>query len=226
MSGENTENPQDSGEDATTDAPVSGGEPPTPPPASASPTAPGVEPFAVPAPETVAIPDAEAAIENFEVPPPPTFGAVPPPPGPEPVIPEPVIPPAPSENATADTADAPALRKRSTWAPDDKWTSASAHKQEVVPPTAAQKAESRAAASRAATARDEASRNYVSPAAGGTDGNSYRGWTVTIFGLLAVLLIGAIVLIAFLVNNAPLALPSPAHTTVAQVAAFYLALPI
>lgn len=181
MSGENTENPQDPGEDATTDMPVPGGEPPAPP------VAPGVEPFAVPAPETVAIPDAEAAIENFEVPPPPKFSAPPPPP-----TPEPVIPPASSENAAADATESRALRKRSTWEPDDTWTSASAHKQEVVPPTAAQKAESRAAASRAATARDEASRNYVSPAAGGTDGNSYRGWTVAIFTGLAVLFIGAI----------------------------------
>ncbi|MDQ0643154.1 hypothetical protein [Microbacterium murale] len=216
MSGENTENPQNPGEDATTDAPVSGGEPPVPPAPSAPSSASGVEPFAVPAPETVAIPDAEAAIENFEVPPPPTFGAVPPPPGAEPVIPDPVIPPAPSENAAADATDAPALRKRTPWAPDDTWTSASAHKQEVVPPTAAQKAESRAAASRAATARDEASRNYVSPAAGGTEGNSYRGWTVAIFAGLTILLIGAIVLIAYLANNAPLALPSPEETTVAS----------
>ncbi len=194
MSGENTEEPQDPGEDATTDAPVSGGESAASAPPSA---APGVEPFAVPAPETVAIPDAEAAIEGFEVPPPPKFGAAPPAPSAEPVI-----PPAPSENADA-AAGEPALRKRNTWAPNDTWTSASAHKQEVVPPTAAQKAESRAAASRAATARDEASRNYVSPAAGGTEGTSYRGWTVTIFAVLAVLLIGAIVLIGFLVGNAP-----------------------
>ncbi|WP_426187246.1 hypothetical protein [Microbacterium sp. TWP3-1-2b2] len=212
MSGENTEEPQDPGEDATTDAPVSGGEPPAPA------AVPGVEPFAVPAPETVAIPDAEAAIENFEVPPPPRFGAAPPPASPEPVIPR-----APSENAATDTADAPALRKRNTWAPNDTWTSASAHKQEPVPPTAAQKAESRAAASRAATARDEASRNYVSPAAGGTDGNSYRGWTVTIFAGLAILLIGAVVLIGFLVGNPPLALGPPA--ALADATASY-ALPI
>ncbi len=193
VSGENTEEPQDPGEDATTDAPVSGGE------AAASvppPAAPGVEPFAVPAPETIAIPDAETAIEGFEVPPPPKFGAAPPAPSAAPVI-----PPAPSENA--DAAAEPALRKRNTWAPNDTWTSASAHKQEVVPPTAAQKAESRAAASRAATARDEASRNYVSPAAGGTEGTSYRGWTVAIFAGLAVLFIGAIVLIGILVGNAP-----------------------
>ncbi|GAB3633120.1 hypothetical protein GCM10027421_24730 [Microbacterium shaanxiense] len=166
--------------------------------------------FDVPAPETVAIPDAEAAIEGFEVPPPPTFSAAPPAPRAEPVI-----PPAPPEKTDA-AATEPATRTRSTWAPNDTWTSASAHKQEVVPPTAAQKAESRAAASRAATARDEASRTYVSPAAGGTEGNSYRGWTVAIFAGLAVLLIGAIVLMAYLVNNAPLALPSSDETTVAS----------
>ncbi|MGL3150218.1 hypothetical protein ACSS7Z_07630 [Microbacterium sp. A82] len=187
MSGENTENPQDPGADATTDVPVAGGEPP------ASPVAPGVEAFDVPPPETVATPDAEAAIEGFEVPPPPTFGAAPPPPSAEPVI-----PPAPSENGGAAAADAPALRKRSTWAPNDTWTSASAHKQEAVPPTAAQKAESRAAASRAATARDEATRNYVSPAAGGTDGQSYRGWTIVIYTGLTVLLFGAVGLMLFL----------------------------
>ena len=156
----------------------------------------GVEAFAVPAPETVAAPDAEAAIEDFEVPPPPEFSAAPPAPAPEPVI-----PPAPSENGSpdaTDTPEAPALRKRSTWAPNDTWTSASAHKQEVVPPTAAQKAESRAAASRAATARDEASRNYVSPAAGGTEGNNYRGWTVAIYAGLAVLLFGAVGFMVFL----------------------------
>ena len=68
-----------------------------------------------------------------------------------------------------------------------------------MPPTAAQKAESRAAASRAATARDEATRNYVSPAAGGTAGQSYRGWTIAIYGGLAVLLFGAIGLMVFLV---------------------------
>lgn len=186
MSGENTENPQDPGEDATTDAPVSGGEPPAPP------VVPGVESFAVPAPETVATPDAEAAIEEFEVPPPPTFSSAPPPSA------EPVIPPAPSESGGADEAAVPALRKRSTWAPDDSWSSASAHKQEVVPPTAAQKAESRAAASRAATARDEATRNYVSPAAGGTEGQSYRGWTIAIYGALAVLFFGAIGFMVFL----------------------------
>lgn len=180
MSGENTEEPQDPGEDAITDAPVPGDEP-------VAPTAPGVEAFDVPAPETVAAPDAESAIEEFEVPPPPKFGAVPPTPSAEPVI-----PPAPSEDAAADAPGPQALRKRSSWTPDDTWTSASAHKQESVRPTAAQKAESRAAASRAATARDEATRNHVSPAAGGTEGNSYRGWTVTIYAGLAVLLFGAI----------------------------------
>ncbi|WP_448712729.1 hypothetical protein [Microbacterium profundi] len=188
MSGENTENPQDPGEDATTDAPVTGGEPPAPT------IAPGVEAFDVPAPETVTAPDAEAAIEEFEVPPPPKFSAAPPSPSAEPVI-----PPAPSENDAADPADVPARRTRTAWAPDDSWSSASAHKQEVVPPTAAQKAESRAAASRAATARDEATRNYVSPAAGGTAGQSYRGWTIAIYGGLAVLLFGAIGLMVFLV---------------------------
>lgn len=199
MSGESTENPQESGEDVTTDAPVSGSEPTEPSAAAAPPAVPGVEPFAVPAPETVEIPDAEAAIENFEVPPPPRFSAPPPP------SPEPVIPPAQRGNAAVDASAAkPARRQRSTWAPDDTWTSASAHKQEAVPPTAAQKAESRAAASRAATARDEASRNYVSPAAGGTGENSYRGWTIAIFLALAILLIGAVVLIAFLIGNAPL----------------------
>lgn len=221
MTGENTENPQDSREDATTDAPASGGEPVAPPAAAAPPAASGVEPFAVPAPETVAIPDAEAAIENFEVPPPPTFGAAPPTPSPEPVI-----PPTPSERAAADAPDTPALRKRSTWAPDDTWTSASAHKQEVVPPTAAQKAESRAAASRAATARDEASRNYVSPAAGGTEGQSYRAWTVAIFAGLAVLLVGAIVLIGILVGNAPSAQSSSDVTSVALSTASFFSLPL
>lgn len=214
MSGENTEDPQVPGEDASTDAPVSGGEAAAavPPPA-----VPGVEPFAVPAPETVAIPDAEAAIEGFEVPPPPKFGAAPPAPSAEPVI-----PPPPS----ADAAGEPALRKRNTWAPNDTWTSASAHKQEVVPPTAAQKAESRAAASRAATARDEASRNYVSPAAGGTEGHSYRGWTVAIFAGLALLLVGAIVLIGFLVGNAPSAQSSSELTAVALSAASFFPLPL
>lgn len=205
------ENPQDPGEDATTDAPVSGGESPVSPLPPAPPSAAGVEPFAVPAPETVAVPNAEAAIENFEVPPPPTFGEAPPPPSPEPVI-----PPVPVADAAAEVEGASAPRTRRAWTPDDTWTSASAHKQEVVPPTAAQKAESRAAASRAATARDEASRNYVSPAAGGTEGHSYRGWTVAIFGGLAVLLIGAVVLMAFLVNNAPMALPSSPMMSVAS----------
>ncbi|MGO2747818.1 hypothetical protein [Microbacterium sp.] len=152
MSGENTENPQNSGADATTDA--------------------------------------EAAIEGFEIPPPPSFDSAPPAPGAEPVI-----PPAPSEQVEAD---APALRKRSTWAPEDSWTSASAHKKEAVPPTAAEKAELRAAASRAATARDEATRNYVSPAAGGTAGQSYRGWTIAIYGGLTVLFVGAIAFMVFL----------------------------
>jgi len=197
VSGENTENPQDSGEDATAGAPVPEGEA-----SAALPTAPGVEPFAVPAPETVAIPDAEAAIEDFTVPPPPKFGVAPPPPSVEPVI-----PPASSSEIAGD---APALRKRGAWAPNDTWTSASAHKQEPVPPTAAQKAESRAAASRAATARDEATRNYVSPAAGGTEGTSYRGWSILIFAVLALLFVGAIVLIAFLVGNAPMSFDSAA----------------
>ncbi|MGM7670452.1 hypothetical protein [Microbacterium sp. A93] len=189
MSIENTENPQGPGEDATTEQPAGA------PIAPASPLAAGVEPFDVPAPETVDVPDAEAAIDGFEVPPPPKFGAPPPPSA------APVVPPAPSENTGTDTADAPALRKRSTWAPDDTWTSASAHKQEVMPPTAAQKAESRAAASRAATARDEATRNYVSPAAGGTAGQSYRGWTIAIYGGLTVLIVGAIGLMVFLATQ-------------------------
>lgn len=193
------ENPQDPGEDATTAVPASGGGPAVPP------SAPGVEPFAVPAPETVGTPDAAAAIEDFKVPPPPEFSAPPPPPSAPPVI-----PPAPSEDAGTDSSAAPALRKRSTWAPDDTWTSASAHKQEVTPPTAAQKAESRAAASRAATARDEATRTYVSPAAGGTEGTSYRAWTFAIFAGLAILLIGAIVLIAFLIGGEPLSFASGA----------------
>ncbi|MGP6177075.1 hypothetical protein ACTU6U_07240 [Microbacterium sp. A196] len=184
MSGENTENPQNPGADAASDAPAYGGEPSAS--TLAPTTTPGVEAFEVPAPETVTAPDADAAIEQFEVPPPPAFAAAPPPPSPEPVI-----PPAPSESVGPDAA-APALRQRRTWAPDDTWSSASAHKQEVVPPTAAQKAESRAAASRAATARDEATRNYVSPAAGGTAGQSYRGWTIAIYGGLAVLFFGAI----------------------------------
>ncbi len=194
VSGENTENPQDPNADATTDASVSASESPT---TAAAAAAAGVEPYAVPAPETVASPDAEAAIDDFEVPPPPKFGDAP-------SVPtaEPFIPPAPPED-DAD-ADTPALRRRSSWTPDDTWTSASAHKQEVARPTAAQKAESRAAASRAATARDEATRNYVSPAAGGTGGNGYRGWTIVIFAVLALLFVGAIVLIAFLIGNAPL----------------------
>lgn len=181
VSGENTENPQDPGTDATTEAPASA-DAPLPPPGAA-----GVEAFDVPAPETVATPDAEAAIEEFEVPPPPKFSAAPPPPSSEPVI-----PPAPPEDGEPDATGAPALRRRTTWAPDDTWTSASAHKQEVVPPTVAQRAEARAAASRAATARDEATRTYVSPAAGGTAGQSYRGWTIAIYGGLAVLFVGAI----------------------------------
>lgn len=191
VSGENTQDAQDPGEDATTAAPVPGGEPPVPP------VVPGVEAFDVPAPETVDVPDADAAIRNFHVPPPPKFGTVPPTPSavPPPPSAEPVIPPPAPENAATD---APALRKRNTWAPNDTWTSASAHKQEPVPPTAAQKAEARAAASRAATARDEATRNYVSPAAGGTDGQSYRGWTVAIYAGLTVLLVGAIGLMVFL----------------------------
>lgn len=184
------EEPHDLGEDAATAAPVSGeapagpAVPPPPPPAGA------VDPFAVPAPETVAVPDAEAAIDDFEVPPPPKFEAAPSAPSAEPVV-----PPAPVEG---DAADAPELRTRSTWAPNDTWTSASAHKQQPVPPTAAEKAESRAAASRAATARDEASRDFVSPAAGSTEGHSYRGWTVGIYGGLAVLFVGAITLMVFL----------------------------
>ncbi|MGO2519379.1 MAG: hypothetical protein ACTH8F_04610 [Microbacterium sp.] len=194
MSGENIEDPQGSVEDGTTDAPESAAGSPEPSAGASAPPMPGVEPFAVPAPETVAIPDADAAIEGFEVPPPPKFGAAPPP-----SVPAPVIPPAPSEDAAADASTAkPALRQRSTWAPDDTWTSASAHKQEAVPPTAAQKAETRAAASRAATARDEASRNYVSPAAGSTEGTSYRGWTIMIFAGLTVLFIGAVGLMVFL----------------------------
>lgn len=180
VSGDNTEEPQDPGEDAITDAPVPGGEP-------VAPVVSEVEAFDVPAPETVATPDAEAAIEEFEVPPPPTFGAAPPSPAPEPEI-----PPSPSEDAAGGGVAAPALRRRSTWTPDDTWTSESAHKPEPARPTAAQKAESRAAASRAATARDEATRNHVSPAAGGTEGNSYRGWTVAIYAGLAVLFFGAI----------------------------------
>ena len=191
------EEPQDPGEDATSAEPVSG-EPSAPSAASGPSAQPGVEPFAVPKPETVASPDAEAAIDDFEIPPPPTFDAPPPA-----AAPAPVVSPASAAEPASDGA-APALRKRSTWTPDDTWTSASAHKQEVVPPTAAEKAEMRARESRAATARDEATRNYVSPAAGGTDENSYRGWTFAIFAGLAVLLIGAIVLIALLVNNAPL----------------------
>lgn len=178
MSGDNTEEPQNPGEDAIAsasapDSPIAAGD---------------VEPYAVPAPETVTTPDAEAAIEEFEVPPPPQFASAPPP------DPEPVIPPA-SVDAGAGAAT---RRKRSTWTPDDTWTSESAHKQDAVPLTAAQKAESRAAASRAATARDEATRNYVSPAAGGTDGQSYRGWTVAIYGGLTVLLFAAVGFMVFL----------------------------
>jgi len=181
MSGENTEEPQNSVADAVTDAPA----------IDAGPTvdgiAVGVEAFDVPAPETVATPDAEAAIEDFEVPPPPEFAAAPPPPSPAPAIPS-----ALAENDGADAAGAPRLRKRSTWAPNDTWSSASGHKQDAAAPTAAQKAESRAAASRAATAHDAATRNDVSPAAGGTEGQSYRGWTIAIYGALAVLFFGAI----------------------------------
>jgi hypothetical protein len=154
-----------------------------------------VDPYAVPAPETVATPDAEAAIEDFEVPPPPAFEAAPPTP-----VPEPVIPPSSTEteDAESDANGAPTLRKRRTWTPDETWTSASAHRQGAARPTAAEKAESRAGASRAATVRDEATRSYVSPAAGGTEGTSYRGWTVAIYGGLAVLILGAIGLMAFL----------------------------
>ncbi len=181
MTGDETENVPDPKADAATAASAPGGE------GIAPPVAPGVEAFDVPAPETVAAPDAEAAIEEFEVPPPPTFGAAPSSPAPESEI-----PPSPSEDAAGDDVAGPALRRRSTWTPDDTWTSESAHRQEPARPTAAQKAESRAAASRAATARDEATRNRVSPAEGGTEGNSYRGWTVTIYAGLAVLLFGAI----------------------------------
>ncbi|CAH0147302.1 MULTISPECIES: hypothetical protein [unclassified Microbacterium] len=186
MTGDETENVPEPTTDAAAAAPAPEADltakaPPAPPVPSA------VDPYAVPEPETVAVPDAEAAIEEFEVPPPPAFESASPPP-----IPEPVIPPSSSEDAGSDADGAPALRKRRTWAPNDTWTSASSHKQEAVPPTAAQKAEMRAAASRAATARDEATRNYVSPAAGGTDGASYRGWTVAIYLGLAVLFFGAI----------------------------------
>jgi hypothetical protein len=185
VSGESTENPQDPGEDAATVAP--GREAALPADTHA------VDAFDVPAPETVATPDAEAAIEGFEVPPPPKFSATPPP-----SSPEPVIPPATSDAAAVDATEFPTRRTRDTWMPNDTWTSASAHKQGAVPPTAAQKAESRAAASRAATARDEATRSYVSPAAGGTAGQSYRGWTIAIYTGLAVLLFGAIAVMVVL----------------------------
>ncbi|MCC2028287.1 hypothetical protein KEC56_01875 [Microbacterium sp. YMB-B2] len=195
MTGDETENVPDPTTDAASAAPSSdaaaaAAEPPAPPVASGA-----VDPYAVPAPETVATPDAEAAIEGFEVPPPPEFEAAPPPP-----IPEPVIPPSSTEDAEpADPDAAPGLRRRRTWAPNDTWTTASSHKHEGVLPTAAEKAQTRAAASRAATERDEATRNDVpSPAAGGTEGNSYRGWTVAIYGGLAVLFLGAIGLMAFL----------------------------
>lgn len=188
MSGENTENPQDSGEDATAEVPA-----PVPTAPAAEPAlAPGVEPFAVPAPETVDIPDAAEAIENFEVPPPPTFGAVPPPPSPEPVI-----PPAPSSPVS------PAPRQREVWSSDSTWSSASAHKRESVPATAAQ-----AAAHQAVEAREEATAaDFVHPVPGDTAQNSYRGWTITIFVGLAVLLIAAIAGIAYLSANSPWSQP-------------------
>lgn len=180
MTGDDTENDPEQDRDAAAALPV--------PPAVS-----GVDRYAVPAPETVATPDAEAAIEGFEVPPPPEFEA-----DPSPVIPEPVIPKSSTENAEADAAAPPTLRTRRTWTPNDTWNPASDHKSEPAAPTAAEKTESRAAASRAATRRDEATRPDIAPAASATEGHNYRGWTVAIYTGLAVLFFGAIGLMVFL----------------------------
>lgn len=151
--------------------------------------------FDVPAPESVETPDAESAIEDFEVPPPPAFDAAPPAPSADAI--DPTVSSAPASRDSQDSE--PALRRRGTWAPDDSWTSASAHKNAASSRTPEQKAASRVAASRAATARDEAARREIArPSDGGTEGNSYRGWTVAIYAGLAVLFFGAIGFMAFL----------------------------
>lgn len=129
--------------------------------------------------------DPNSVVPDFQVPAPPTFGSAPPAPDagtviPEPVIPEPVLPPS----AVPERVAPPAPQPVSVPPPP------------AVPPQASVSAPPAQAASGYTDANP-----YLEP--GTAAPNSYRGWTFGIFAGLAVLLIGAIIALIYLFNNAP-----------------------
>lgn len=151
---------------------------PVSPPSDASVATPAIPPVIEPD-----LADPNSVVPDFEVPAPPTFGSAPPAPGshavvPDPVIPEPVLPPS----AVPERVVPPAPLSPS-----------------VPPPPPAPRAEATPPAQAASGYTD--ANPYLEP--GTAAPNSYRGWTVGIFTGLAVLLIGAIVALVYLFNNAP-----------------------
>lgn len=186
MSDDGTDNPRDPGDEPRAEVP---------PPAPDVPGI-GVTPFRVPAPETVDVPDAAAAVEDFEVPPPPTFDAA------SPVIaPEPVVPPLPDSAMPASATAPPA---RAAWSSDSTWSSASEHR------VASRKVAPQAWPTDAVDHRDADGSSH--PVPGDMATNSYRGWTIGIFAGLALLLIAAVIALFYLFANVPLELPSSRET--------------
>ncbi|WP_407359056.1 hypothetical protein LTA6_001443 [Microbacterium sp. LTA6] len=159
------------------------------PDAAAAPPMPVGEPALTAANPPVVEPDLadpNSVVPDFEVPAPPTFGSATSAPGAETVVPDPIIP-------------EPVLP-------------ASALPERVVPPAPAAPPAPPAPAPVTHEAIADSPTEAVS--SGYTDANpylvpgtaapnSYRGWTIGIFTGLVVLLIGAVIALVYLFNNAP-----------------------
>lgn len=143
--------------------------------------------FDVPEPESVDVPDVEAAVNDFEVPPPPAF-----------------VEPAVADAAPASSRDAGTWSPESNWSAERTWTldsqrpdlaggEGAAVAAEPAPPTRRR--------GRVLTI-DPASRPGVSrterPVIVEEPTGAYRAWTVGIYGVLTVLFLGAVGFMFFL----------------------------
>jgi hypothetical protein len=159
------------------------------------------------------LPDPNGVVPDFEVPAPPTFDSVTPVPGidevlaepviPEPVLPESAVPTRRARDRQAPDRQAPDHQAPDHPAPDHPAPVASALLFPAAPPAP----DANTADADTARTDDAGPVNpYLEP--GTAAPNSYRGWTIGIFTGLAVLLIGAILALVYLLNNVPLQLPS------------------
>lgn len=142
--------------------------------------------FDVPEPESVDVPDAESAVNDFEVPPPPAFA-------------EPAVDAAPA----ATSRDAGNWSPESTWSAERTWTLDSQRQDPAggEAPTAAEPAPPTRRRRQVPTI-DPASSPGVSrterPVIVEEPTGAYRAWTIGIYGFLTVLFVGAVGFMFFL----------------------------